>query len=197
MRRKLVSIGRSAGPTDRPRTRTISFRARRCRARSGSGFCRPNRSDNGPTINCPTAKIARKTVMVEVTAALDTRRSAAIAGSEGRKMLVDRIAVAANAQMTALQAMAVRCLGLCCRRLAQNDFNAHGLRVPCLIQSAATSNAMPALPRLCRPDAGILNNCLLGVVLRMLEKRRIVITGLAECCAKCPAAIRIKIARAI
>jgi hypothetical protein len=72
------------------------------------GICRPNRSDNGPTINCPTAKIARKTVMLEVTAALDTRRSAAIAGSEGRKMFVDRIPVAANAQITALQAMAFR-----------------------------------------------------------------------------------------
>jgi hypothetical protein len=49
--------------------------------------------------------------MVEVTAALDTRRSAAITGSEGRKMFVDRIPVAANAQITALQAVAVRCLG--------------------------------------------------------------------------------------
>src|SRR3954469_10657199 len=75
------------------------------------GICRPSRSDNGPTINCPTAKIARKIVMVEVTAALDTPRSAAIPGSEGRKMFVDRIPVAANAQITALQAVAVRSLG--------------------------------------------------------------------------------------
>ena len=75
------------------------------------GICRPSRSDNGPTINCPTAKIARKTVMVEVTAALDTRRSAAITGSEGRKIFVDRIPVAANAQIPALQAVDVRCLG--------------------------------------------------------------------------------------
>jgi hypothetical protein len=52
--------------------------------------------------------MARKTVMVEVTAALETRSSAAIAGSEGRKMLVARIQVAANAQITALQAAAVR-----------------------------------------------------------------------------------------
>jgi hypothetical protein len=73
-----------------------------------TGMCRPSRSDNGPTINCPTAKIARKTVMVDVTAALDTRRSAAIVGNEGRKMFVDRIPVAANAQITALQAAALR-----------------------------------------------------------------------------------------
>jgi 2-phospho-L-lactate guanylyltransferase (CobY/MobA/RfbA family) len=72
------------------------------------GICRPNRSDNGPTINCPRAEIARKIVIVEVTTALETRRSAAIAGSEGRKILVARIPVAANAQITALLTVAVR-----------------------------------------------------------------------------------------
>ena len=139
MRRQPVSIGRSAGPADRRRRRTRSCRARRCRARSGSAFAARNRSDNGPTINCPTAKIARKTVMVDVTAALDTRRSAAIAGSEGRKMLVDRIPVAANAQITALQAVAfaaavlwqapcserLQCSWLACPVL---DFKAQGHR---------------------------------------------------------------------
>jgi len=74
------------------------------------GLRRPNRSDNGPTINCPTAKMARKIVMIEVTAALDTCRSLAIAGSEGRKILVARIPAAANAQITALLTVSVRCL---------------------------------------------------------------------------------------
>jgi hypothetical protein len=68
------------------------------------GILRPNRSDNGPTINCPTATIPRKTVIVEVTTALDTCKSAAMVGSEGRKILVASVAMAANAQITAMQA---------------------------------------------------------------------------------------------
>ena len=125
------------------------------------GICRPNRSDNGPTINCPTAKIARKTVMVEVTAALDTRRSAAIAGSEGRKMFVDRIPVAANAQITALQITAVRCSGVVAGALLTATSMLMASRAPCLIQSAATLDAgSPALPRLSGRTPAILNNCL-------------------------------------
>jgi hypothetical protein len=42
--------------------------------------------------------------MADVTAALDTWSVAAIDGSEGRKILVANIPVAANAQITAMQA---------------------------------------------------------------------------------------------
>ena len=70
-----------------------------------SGFCRPNRSDKGPTINWPKAKIARKTEIVDVMAALDTCKSAAMAVSEGRKILVASVPVAANAQITAMEAV--------------------------------------------------------------------------------------------
>jgi hypothetical protein len=70
-----------------------------------TGIRRPNRSDNGPTINCPTAKIARKTEIVDVMAALDTCKSAAMVASEGRKILVASIPVAANAQITAMEAV--------------------------------------------------------------------------------------------
>ena len=136
------------------------------------GIRRPNRSDNGPTINCPTAKMARKTVMVEVTAALDTCRSAAMAGSEGRKILVARIPVAANAQITALQAVTVRCLG----SVAGTSLRTTSMVIACvppnwlskrrgveyLIACAAT-----ALPT---GTLAILNNWLLDVVLRMLEE---------------------------
>src|SRR5215217_5194023 len=108
------------------------------------GICRPNRSDNGPTINCPTARIARKTVMVEVTAALDTRKSAAIAGSEGRKMFVDRTAVAANAQMTARQAIAVRGLGVVAGALLRTTSM---LMAWCpVLDSRRSRIEMPALP---------------------------------------------------
>src|SRR3954451_1257500 len=47
--------------------------------------------------------------MADVTAALDTWRAAAIAGSEARKILVASVAVAANAQITAMQAGIDRC----------------------------------------------------------------------------------------
>src|ERR1700704_136686 len=47
--------------------------------------------------------------MTDVTAALDTWRAAAIDGSEGRKILVASVAVAANAQITAMQAGIDRC----------------------------------------------------------------------------------------
>jgi hypothetical protein len=52
------------------------------------------------------AKIARKIVKADVTAALDTCKSAAMTGSEGKKMLVARIPVAARAQITILRAAA-------------------------------------------------------------------------------------------
>jgi hypothetical protein len=42
--------------------------------------------------------------MADVTAALDTWREAAIAGSEGRKILVASVPIAANAQINAMQA---------------------------------------------------------------------------------------------
>ncbi len=118
------------------------------------GICRPNRSDTGPTINCPTAKIARKTVMVDVTAALDTRRSAAIAGSEGRKIFVARIPVAANAQITTLQAMAVRCLGFVAGALLRTT----SMLMACVSRACWPKRRnigcrSPALPRLFRPDA--------------------------------------------
>ncbi len=133
------------------------------------GICRPSRPDNGPTINCPTANIARKTVMVEVTAALDTRRSAAIVGSEGRKMFVDRIPAAANAQITALHAVTVRCPGFVEGALLENDFNAHGCQCPVLIVKRSGECRPPALPRLSGRTPGILSNCLLSVVLGTSE----------------------------
>ena len=68
------------------------------------GIRRPNRSDNGPTINCPTAKIARKTEIVAATVALVMCKSAAMAGSDGRKILVASGPIAANEQITAMQA---------------------------------------------------------------------------------------------
>src|ERR1700682_1702280 len=46
--------------------------------------------------------------MADVTAALDTWRDAAIAGSEGRKILVASVPIAANAQIAAMQAGNVR-----------------------------------------------------------------------------------------
>jgi hypothetical protein len=153
-RRQLVSIGRSARPSKSPANAHHIVPSTKIHSPIRIGICRPSQSDNGPTINCPTAKIARKTVMVEVTAALDTRRSAAIIGSEGRKMFVDRIPVAANAQITALQAVTVRCPGFCGRSLAQNDFNAHGLAVP--RAGFETQRRMPDRPRCHGSPAGRL-----------------------------------------
>nr|WP_249157134.1 hypothetical protein [Bradyrhizobium diazoefficiens] len=77
--------------------------------------------------------------MLDVTAALDTPRSTAIAGREGRKMLVDRSPIAAKAQITALAAIPVRCSG----------FSAAALPV--------TTSLLIAVPSLsdmqdCRPD---------------------------------------------
>src|ERR1700731_769234 len=48
------------------------------------------------------ANTARKTVIAEVTAALDTFRDAAISGSDGNRMLVASVPVAANAASTAI-----------------------------------------------------------------------------------------------
>ncbi len=83
------------------------------------GAFRPSLSDNGPTTSCPAAKTTRKTGMLDVTAALDTSRSAAIAGNEGRKMLVDSRPIAAKAQITPLAAMLVRCPDLPAATLAK------------------------------------------------------------------------------
>ena len=47
---------------------------------------------------------ARKIEIADVASALVTCRSAAIAGSEGRKMLVASGPIAANAQITAMEA---------------------------------------------------------------------------------------------
>ena len=129
------------------------------------GICRPSRSDNGPTINCPTAKIARKIVMVEVTAALDTRRSAAIVGNEGRKMFVDRTPVAANAQITARQIFAVRCPGFVAGAL---------LRTTSMLMAGVSRTCWSKRRSIGRLNASgrtpaILNNCLWGVVLGTSE----------------------------
>jgi hypothetical protein len=43
-------------------------------------------------------------VIVEVTTALDTCKSAATVGSDGRKIFVASVPIAANAQITAMQA---------------------------------------------------------------------------------------------
>ena len=62
--------------------------------------------------------------------------------------------------------------GFCGRRLAQNDFNAHGLRVPCLMSKRSDIGCLIACAATALPAGRlrILNNCLLGVVLGMLEE---------------------------
>src|ERR1700704_6941273 len=65
---------------------------------------RPYRSEIGPTTSWPTANTARKTVMADVTAALDTFRDAAICGSDGSRILVASVPVAASAASTAISA---------------------------------------------------------------------------------------------
>src|ERR1700704_5419870 len=67
-----------------------------------TGQRRPYRSEIGPTTSCPTANTARKTVMADVTAALDTFRDAAICGSDGSRILVASVPVAASAARTAI-----------------------------------------------------------------------------------------------
>jgi hypothetical protein len=51
-------IGRSADPKDRGKRATIAPATKKLNPIRITGR-RPNRSDNGPTTNCPTAKIAR------------------------------------------------------------------------------------------------------------------------------------------
>src|SRR6185437_11628225 len=66
-----------------------------------TGHRRPYRSEIGPTASWPIANTARKTVIAEVTAALETFRAIAIRGSEGSRMLVASVPVAASAASTA------------------------------------------------------------------------------------------------
>jgi len=109
--------------------------------------------------------------MVDVTAALDTCRSAAIVGNEGRKMFVDRIPVAANAQITALQAAALRGLAFVAGALLRT-ISMLMAAVPCLlVETQGISDvSSPALPRPSGRTPAILSNCLLGVVLGTSEE---------------------------
>src|SRR5258708_23823391 len=52
----------------------------------------------------PSGSAARKTVMAEVTAALDTFSDIAICGSDGKRMLVASVPVAASAARTVISA---------------------------------------------------------------------------------------------
>jgi len=65
-----------------------------------TGMRRPKRSETGPTMSCPTANIARKTVIAEVTCALETPTAIAIPGSDGSRMLVASVPPADNAART-------------------------------------------------------------------------------------------------
>src|SRR5258708_10232485 len=56
----------------------------------------------GPPANCPRANPARKTVSDDVTAAVETWSDAAICGSDGSRILVARVPVAASAARTAI-----------------------------------------------------------------------------------------------
>src|SRR3954467_1713270 len=67
-----------------------------------TGHRRPNRSEIGPTASWPTANTARKTVMADVTAGVDTFSATAICGSEGSRMLVASVPVAASEARTAI-----------------------------------------------------------------------------------------------
>jgi hypothetical protein len=104
-------------------------------------------------------------VMVDVTAALETRRSAAIAGSEGRKMLVDRMLVAANAQMTALQAVAVRSRGGAAGVLLRTT----SMFMACVSRAGFKARRIACAATALGPDGCILSNRLRGVVLGMTE----------------------------
>ena len=64
---------------------------------ASTGQRRPKRSEIGPTTSWPTANTARKIVMAEVTAAVVTFSETAICGSEGSRMLVASVPVAASA----------------------------------------------------------------------------------------------------
>src|SRR4249920_198326 len=67
-----------------------------------TGQRRPNRSEIGPTRSWPSANTARKTVIAEVTAGVDTFSATAICGSEGSRMLVASVPVAASNARTAI-----------------------------------------------------------------------------------------------
>src|SRR6516165_7723385 len=76
-------------------------------ARTGQRL--PYLSEIGPTTSCPRAKIARKTVIADVTAALDTRSAPAICGNEGNRMLVASVPMAARPASTATCEAAAIC----------------------------------------------------------------------------------------
>src|SRR5215468_1451562 len=67
-----------------------------------TGHRRPSRSEIGPTTSWPRANTARKTVMADVTAEVDTFSATAICGKEGSRMLVASVPVAANDARTAI-----------------------------------------------------------------------------------------------
>src|SRR5215470_9204372 len=67
-----------------------------------TGQRRPKRSEIGPTTSWPRANTARKTVIADVTAGVDTFSATAICGSEGSRMLVASVPVAANEARTAI-----------------------------------------------------------------------------------------------
>ncbi len=67
-----------------------------------TGQRRPYRSEIGPTASWPTANTARKIVIAEVTAALVMLSDAAICGSDGSRMLVASVPVAARPARTAI-----------------------------------------------------------------------------------------------
>ncbi len=67
-----------------------------------TGQRRPKRSEIGPTMSWPSANTARKIVMADVTAAVVTFSEAAICGSDGSRMLVASVPVAASAARTAI-----------------------------------------------------------------------------------------------
>src|SRR5258705_2466226 len=56
----------------------------------------------GPTANCRIGNTARKTVIDDVTAAVETWSDAAICGSDGSRILVARVPVAASTASTAI-----------------------------------------------------------------------------------------------
>ena len=69
---------------------------------ASTGQRRPKRSEIGPTTSWPTANTARKMVMADVTAALVTFSEAAICGSDGNRILVASVPVAARPASTAI-----------------------------------------------------------------------------------------------
>src|SRR3954469_11827696 len=66
-----------------------------------TGTLRPKRSDKGPTINCPIAKIAKKTVTSWVVAAVETWSESPMLGRDGSKIFVANVPSAESAASTA------------------------------------------------------------------------------------------------